>query len=356
MEVSELEEHTQLERGPARSNFEMSCYFFFVVYMGCFVFFLPFLIGSTKRAEEPIQSSGSAAQDTQFVPGCRTAVSPASKKDRAGLSNNRKGKSSIHAWVLFPVKQRQKGLAAPTSAPFTPTTRRWKEPATRGKERVKTLPQTRGGSPGTTEPRGTPPAPGGRCRARCRCRLTCRAVGAVLAGSSRLAAASLPPVVVAGALVEARFGAGAAVAEGAAAAADGGVAAVEAFGALEAVPPAALPVQPTVAILAAGRGPRRQQPAQRRQQQPAPPAPHGSAEAGGRAGQSPPSPGHRRPTPRGRQQPPPPPRCGDRRLLLLMLRAAPMGQGRRGAILRPPGGRRAAAAVRPVRRRSRHRR
>lgn len=81
---------------------------------------------------------------------------------------------------------------------------------------------------------------------------------------ARLAGALLA-VVVAAALVEARLGAGAAVAQRAAATADGGVAAVEALRALEADVPDALSVQPAVAVLAAGPRPRRQQ---RGQQQP----------------------------------------------------------------------------------------
>lgn len=65
-------------------------------------------------------------------------------------------------------------------------------------------------------------------------------------------------------MVQARLGAGAAVAQRTAAAADGSVATVEALGALEADAPDALCVQPAVAVLAAGPRPRRQQ---RRQQQ-----------------------------------------------------------------------------------------
>lgn len=112
---------------------------------------------------------------------------------------------------------------------------------------------------------------------------TCRAVGDVLIGPAVLCSPLLP-VVVTHALIQPGLGSRAAVAEGAGPAANGGVAVVEVLRALETVPPDR-PVQPPVAVLAAGPRPRRQPQKQRQQEPPAqrrPPRrtaapPHGTA-------------------------------------------------------------------------------
>lgn len=129
---------------------------------------------------------------------------------------------------------------------------------------------------------------------------TCRAVGNVLIRPAVLGPALLP-VVVTHALIQPGLGSGAAVAQGAGAAANGGVAVVEVLRALEAVPPHR-PVQPAVAVFAAGPRPRRQPQHQSQQQRQEPraarprpprrtaPLPHGPARGRPR----------RRPTPTGR--------------------------------------------------------